>query len=285
MNKSYTISFLVLIVSLVTLACSGSVLGLSTERGSGEVAEETRSLGSFSGVSLTNFGDLYIELGNKEEIRIVAEDNLIEYFETEIEGNILKIKTRDNTNIVSTEPVKFYLTVKEIESIRNTGSGDIFTPDFEINKFELSVTGSGNVKMEDLESNTLKVDVTGSGDVSMGDLMIEECDGTLTGSGKLTIDSLEGETVDVTVTGSGDMAVGSGSVESQNILLNGSGKYEADHLESQRVTVKITGSGSASVDVREALDATLTGSGDLLYRGKPSMDVNASGSGDVKSLE
>jgi hypothetical protein len=86
--------------SLVLSACD---IGYGrTVRGSGRIIEEDRSVGGVTGVNLATIGDLTIEVGNRESLRIEAEDNLLEYFETEVRGGTLRIRVREGVNLRTT---------------------------------------------------------------------------------------------------------------------------------------------------------------------------------------
>ena len=84
-----------ILAAFVLNACNISALqGVGTTiRGSGNVVEETREVSGVSGVQLATIGDMVIELGDKESLRIEAEDNLLEYFETEVRNGKLIIGT------------------------------------------------------------------------------------------------------------------------------------------------------------------------------------------------
>ena len=48
-----------------------------------------------TGVNLATIGHLTIELGDTESLRIEAEDNLMEYIETDVRSGKLRIRTQD----------------------------------------------------------------------------------------------------------------------------------------------------------------------------------------------
>ena len=76
-------------------------------RGSGRVVQEERPVSNVNAVRLATFGDLTIELGEEEELRIEAEENLIPYFETRVQNGTLIISQRPNLRLVSYKPVNF----------------------------------------------------------------------------------------------------------------------------------------------------------------------------------
>jgi len=125
MNNTRRTKLLIALVlaTLVIMACS---LGnFRAVRGSGEVVEESRTVSGVTGVELATIGNLTIEVGDTESLRIEAEDNLMEYIETEVLNGNLRINTRNNINLRNTRPVNYYLTVTSLEAIKISSSGDI----------------------------------------------------------------------------------------------------------------------------------------------------------------
>jgi carbon monoxide dehydrogenase subunit G len=289
-RKRHRYLALVLVVfALSTLACFCGGLNVKTVRfgwpgavrGSGRVAEEGRQVSGITGVELATFGDLSIEVGEREELRIEAEDNLIPYFETEMRNGTLVIKQRPNVRIVSRQPVNFYLTVKELKSIEITGSGNVSAPDLDAEGFRATIGGSGDLRMEDLEAGPVTVRINGSGGMRMKDVDAETLSVRITGSGDMDMGDLNADTLEVRLTGSGHLDIAGGQVDRQEITINGSGDYSAGNLSSSAADVQLTGSGSATIQVEERLNAALTGSGDVRYTGSPTVEESATGSGDA----
>lgn len=294
MKRHSYLGLVILMMVLSSLSCVCGPINFGTARfgwpgvvrGSGRVAEETRAVSGVTGVELATFGDLSIEVGDEEELRIEAEENLIPYFETEKRDGTLVIKQRQNVRIVSNQPVNFYLTVneKELESIGISGSGDVRAPDLEAERFSITITGSGDLRMEDLEAGRVSARLTGSGDLRMGNLDADTLDVRLTGSGDIAMGELQANTLEVDMTGSGGLDIDGGQVERQSVNATGSGDYGARYLESVEADVKLTGSGSATIQVEEYLNASTSGSGDVRYAGNPTVDQSATGSGDVTRI-
>ena len=280
-----TIIIVITILALTTLAC-GTVGGV---RGSGNVVTETRAVRDFTGVELASFGNLHIEFGEKEELRIEAEKNIVQYIETQYDGAMLKIKSRPGFWLRPTKPVNFYLTVTQLDTIVLSGSGnvdapDLEAPDLEVGRIALTIGGSGNIIVGDLDAAKIAVKISGSGDITAG-----KCDATtqeirVGGSGSVDLAGINAEALEVRIPGSGKVTVDEGKVETQVVNIGGSGKYRAKSVESDRADVTISGSGTATVSVTESLDACISGSGDIAYAGQPKVTQSISGSGDIKSL-
>jgi hypothetical protein len=244
MMKQSKLILIVSIVALSILACqvgSFSLGGARTVRGSGDIVEETRAVSGVTGVELATLGNLTIEVGDTESLRIEAEDNLMEYLETEVRGGRLRIGTQEDVNLRATRPVNYYLTVTGLEAIVITSSGDIQAPDLEAERFSITINSSGDLEMGMLNADTLEVDIGSSGDLD----------------------------------------IAGGEVKTQNVIISSSGNYTAQDLESTEVEVRLNSSGSATIWVHDHLKAILSSSGDLRYRGDPTLDATTSSSGDV----
>jgi hypothetical protein len=267
------------IVAISSLGCC--MVGWSGARGSGRVVEKEFAVKDFTGVELATFGNLTIEVGDKEELRVEAEDNLIRYFEADVFGDTLKIDSRPGINIRPTRRVHFYLTVKELDTLIVTGSGDVEALDLKAERFSARITGSGDVEMRSLEADEVEVRITGSGDLDISSVEAKRQEITMTGSGDMEIGDLDTDEIEARITGSGNLDIRDGRAEEQRVTLSGSGSYGARRLESDEADVRIGGSGGVTVHVRERMEVKITGSGDVHYAGSPRVEQSVTGSGDV----
>jgi len=236
--KRYLI-FLVLVLVLAILACNVATIGSNTIRGSGNVVQEERPVGDFSGIQVTNQGDAIIELGQAESLVVEAEDNLLEHIVTEVRGNTLVLGTENNVNLNNTKPIRYHLTVMTLDDIHITSSGNVTAPAMEVNNFAVRVSSSGNLDMDGIEANRLEVDISSSGNVN----------------------------------------IGGGQVEEQNIAITSSGEYDGRNVDSRQAQVRLSSSGDATIRVSDRLQADLSSSGNVYYTGNPEVNINESSSG------
>jgi hypothetical protein len=239
--KNKTAFILVVSILLMSIfACDvAGDLGAQSVRGSGTVVEESRDIGDISAVELATQGRLYIEMGGSESLRIEADDNLMEYIETDVRASKLVIDNRRGTNLRPSQPINYYLTVDELDTIEISSSGDIEAGDLESGSFSLSISSSGD----------------------------------------LTIEGLEATSLDVRISSSGDLEILGGQVQQQDIIISSSGKYTAENLASAEAEVNLTSSGTAIIQISERLSGRLSSSGDVRYIGNPDVNVSTSSSG------
>ncbi len=231
-------------LALSILACSvgGLTPGEAEKvRGSGNVVEETREVSGVSGVHLATIGDMTIKLANTESLRIEADDNLMDYLETDVRGGKLTIKTASNVRLDPTKRIRYPLTVTGLDTIEISSVGDIQAPDLDAEQFSITISSTGD----------------------------------------LTLDKLNADKLDVGMSSTGSLNIKGGEVTVQKVTISSTGNYTAGNLASDGAEVRLSSTGSATLWARETLKANLSSTGDLRYRGDPTVDATKTSTGDV----
>jgi hypothetical protein len=278
MNKRIYLPAAILLVALLVSGC-----GIQMVIGSGKLATGTRNVSGFTSVTLAGIGDVYLTQGPAESVRIEAEDNLIPYFETSVQGGTLKIGIKDQYMGVSlqpTRPVKFYVTLPALAAVTLAGSGNILAGKIQAGAFGISLLGSGDISTEALTAANLAIHLSGSGNISLGSVSAGEVTADITGSGGIQLRSLTANKVSSKTAGSGTITLG-GKVSEQSAVILGSGDYRAGGLKSATATVQVTGSGNSQVSASRTLNVTILGSGGVAYSGNPTIHASIAGSGRV----
>jgi hypothetical protein len=230
-------------VSLFAVSCN--FIDGERVRGNGNMKTENRTPGNFTGVKSDGFFDVYLSVGNTNSVKIEGEENLLPLIETYVEGDVLKITTKEGYNIDTRRDMKIFITAPSYTVVQCNGSGNI----------------TGETKIS--STGTLDVGVFGSGNVKL-DVNAPEVEASIAGSGNL---NLIGETKRFSsdITGSGDI--------------------RAMELKAEEAKATITGSGNTEVYASVKLDVRIVGSGDVRYKGGAAVNTNSVGSGSVKKLD
>lgn len=207
---------------------------------------ETRDVADFDEVVMRLSGKVYIKLGDKNEVILEGDEDLLEKVELDVRGGRLSIGEESRSRWSwrrSRTSLNVYITVKELNGVSVSGSGDIIGQDiFKSNDFKVSVSGSGDIELE-----------------------------------------LDAKDVDSRISGSGNIEL-SGSAEYAKLGMSGSGKYLAEEMKVDTYEISISGSGRASVNAQESLDVRISGSGSVYYRGRPSVNSSVAGSGRIRRI-
>jgi hypothetical protein len=202
---------------------------------------EIRTPGTFTGIESGGSWDVYVTVGNKDEVRLESRGFDLNRVITEVEGNTLKIKLErgrwNNVNFTA------YVTIRELEGIGVSGSGKIIVEsDIDSKNFGIGQSGSGKIQMKMLNTGGLGVGMSGSGKVSIQGGSAEAVNIGQSGSGSFEALELMAGDVKIGKSGSGSTAIGVNG----NLTVNSSGSgniYYKGNLTSQ----KISSSGSSKV--------------------------------------
>lgn len=180
---------------------------------------------------------------NSEALEIEAEDNIMPYLTSRVVNNtlILEFDNSARRSFMTTRPINYYLTMKDIRGIAISGGGDI---------------EAREISTSDLDTN-------------------------ISGGGNLDIDNLEADKLEAHISGGGDIRIKNGVVEEQDVHVSGGGKYDAPDLQSQLVTASVSGGGDLIVWAEESLNVNVSGGGSVYYYGSPTVNSSISGGGDV----
>jgi hypothetical protein len=215
--------FLLIIVAFILNSCilDGWDNGIS---GNGHVEEESRDVSGFTGVHASTGIDVFISEGNSFDVKVEADENLLEVIRTELNGNILVIKT-DRVNIRSAKSKKVYVTMPKLKELKISSAGDCkgMTP-FNCDDLKISISSAGDLKL-DVEAKRIDINISSSGDATLTG-RTGVLDANLSSAGDLQAFDLIAETVSVDVSSAGDARVYASEEISMNASSAGSIYYK-----------------------------------------------------------
>lgn len=231
---------LVAFVALVTVGCGN--FGVNAIRGSGKVVTETREVSNFHSVVLAGVGELNITQGDSEGLTIQAEDNLMPYITTQVENGILTINLKSGItsgSILPTQPIKYALQAKTLDSVQLSGAGNINAPALKSNALKIGTSGAGKVNVAQIAAKTLDASLTGAGDMTLSG-QVDAQTGTLSGFGNYSAGALQTATTALKLSGAGNATVWAS--QTLDVVISGAGIVS--YYGSPQVTQKVSGVGS-----------------------------------------
>lgn len=270
--------------------------------GYGPVVTESRYLEDFTAVSNSGSFEVRVTLADSFSVKVEAQENLHSVIETYVSGSTLVVKTSNGNCIQSIAPVLVYVTLPEVEEIRNTDSGRLSADRSNSVEFEIVNSGSGDISIDSLFSFHVSARNSGSGRIYLTGTYAEEVELVQTGSGLVesgaiygtdvtSIDHSSSGRISGTLVGGNHLDAklsGSGRIElwgdavTADYFLSASGKIEALDLVASDVYASISGSGKIYLHAIDYLEAVISGSGDVIYRGNPLLSTRITGSGSVR---
>ena len=221
------------------IACIGMAANGNSDK------TETRQVSNFNGIKVSTGIDLYITMGTVEEVKITADDEIIDDLITEVKDGTLRIYMKQKTNWFNwnsgNQTRKAYVTVKELQEIEASSGSDV--------KSENTLNGEN-----------LKVSASSGSDVTL-DIHYKNF-------------SLD--------TSSGSDAKISGKTKNLEVSASSGSDIKAQDLESTICKASASSGSDITVSVTEELQASASSGSDVNYYGNPpSKDINESSGGDV----
>ena len=116
MRKISLVTILALILQLAAVSQKEKTEKKRIE-GSGNVITKEISVQSFDQLSSSGVFNLQLSQGDREQVRIEADDNLQELFEVKNEGSKLIISMKKDVNINGKNKMKVYVTFRKLKSM------------------------------------------------------------------------------------------------------------------------------------------------------------------------
>jgi hypothetical protein len=205
--------------ALALLAVGSVVTACSATAGSGQLATQSRQVSGFTSVELTGVGELSIDQTGTESLTVSAEDNLLPLLTSRVEGDTLILGKKPNTRIVTSKPITYTLTMKDITGLAVSGSGTINAPKLTTAALRIEISGSGVITTAgNVDDQSLEI--SGSGRYLADGLTSKTTTAEISGSG--TGNVVASNALDVKISGSGTLTYSGNPQVSQTV--SGSGK-------------------------------------------------------------
>lgn len=196
-----------LLILILTIGSSSCIVGGWDNgiSGNGNVEEETRDISGFTGVLVSSGIDVILSEGQDFEVRVVADENLLEVIETTLNGRVLEVGT-DRMNIRNAKSKKVYVTLPELSTLKISSAGDCIGQNvFHCDHLELGISSAGDLKLE-VEAQRIDLNISSSGDARLAG-SADEFYASLSSAGDLHAFDLVAGKVKVDVSSAGDARV------------------------------------------------------------------------------
>ena len=176
--------------------------------GSGNVITKEITVKSFDELNASGIFNLQLSQGDKESVKIEADDNLMDLFTVENEGSTLKISMKKNSNFNSKKHLKVYVTFKTLKSMELSMVGgtssdeklkfaDLKLKNQSVGSVSLNMTlqtlnlenqSVGSVKLEGSAENAV-VKSNSVGSINAGNFIVQKMDIENNGVGSATVNA------------------------------------------------------------------------------------------------
>jgi hypothetical protein len=181
---------------------------------------ESRSVGSFAGIKVSEGIDVFLKKAGKEALRVEVTGVKLSEVITEVSGDYLKIHLKDG-EYPNGRTVKVYVSYVQLTKLSASSAANIFADGvIKVNQLSLSASSAATIDIEldadklevsassaaDLElrgkANTLEIDVSSAGEVDAYDLMAESVEVEVSSAGSAKVNAVKEINADASSGGS-----------------------------------------------------------------------------------
>lgn len=216
-------------------------------KGSGCIVTVEETVDPYNQIVVHHGFKLKILSGDRYDMTIELDDNLIDYLDVYTENGCLNIGVKPDV-ILRDGTLKATVRTNNIELIKGTGATVINLGDDVVSKstFELKLSGACEIKGT-VESENVAIISSGAAD------------------SKLKIFSNE---LYVKMSGASDLKA-SGRADKVNLSVNGASSIRAGELVSLHADVRLSGASNLKLNVQEDIDLKASGGSDIVIIGHP----------------
>lgn len=226
---------LVLGVSLLSSCAFGMIVG------SGRSITEARSVSDFNAVEFAFIGDLVITQGAEESLTITGDDNIVALIRTTVRDGVLRIDAGVASVGRPIVPLRYALTVKNLDSLSLSGLGNIEMASLEGRNLALSLSGAGSLTIDNLAVTDLAVSLSGLGSANLSGEVNKQA-ATVSGAGSYYAADLRSQAAAIQISGLGSAEVW--AIETLSAKISGAGSIQ--YKGSPQVVQQISGLGSVT---------------------------------------
>ena len=140
---------------------------IGKEKGSGHMATEVRELRDFSSVDVSSVFQVEITAQSEFHVEVEADDNLLQYIETEVRNGELHISL--DKGVKTSNPLRVRIGAPNIERLEASGATKVFISNLKNSKMEVDTSGASKIELSG-ETSQLIVDVSGASHINAAEL-------------------------------------------------------------------------------------------------------------------
>ena len=193
------LALLLLASTIVVAGCHHGMRARIT--GSGKRVSQKRQVAPFTSISTEGAFNIEVTCQKDAGLEVEGDDNVLDVVTAEVSNNVLRLRSSKDYSV--SDPVKFKITVPNLEGLSVSGAGKVDIKGMNNDKFEIDSSGApaisvtGNTKVVDIDtSGAAKIDthnlhasraVVDSRGVSKVDLDVaDQLDVTISGPSQVT---------------------------------------------------------------------------------------------------
>jgi len=213
MKIKYLLLILVLTFGITNCRFSGI-------KGNGDFATDQREIDEFENLDLSGAFTVKVNIGNRTDLKIEGDRNLLKYIKTVVKGNTLEISSKKDLR--PKKKIVIYITTPELNDVSVSGANDLFINGLKNDEFFVNLSGAGSVYVEG-KTDDLQVSISGAANLNAKDLIAENVSVDISGAADAEV--YANESLNATVSGVGNVTY-YGNPKSINPKVSGVGSIK-----------------------------------------------------------
>jgi len=140
-------------------------------KGNGDVKEQARQVGEFDKIKVSRGMNVYIFQGNPAKVVVIADSNLHEVIETEVNGGMLEITAKENIRWAKEK--KVMVTIDKLSGVETSSGSNVWSQaQISSENLNLHASSGANLTME-VNAKTLNADCSSGANIKLSGLAKE----------------------------------------------------------------------------------------------------------------
>ena len=211
---------------------------------SGRVITQNRPVSGVTSVDLQTNADLVIQQGPSESLVVTGDEAILPAVLTNTSFGQMTIRYDPRYEIHDNDRPKLVLTVKDLNELRLSSSGDVTLGPLTTSHFNIDLSSSGNVTIQGIQADEISAHLTSSGDIV-----------------------IQGEATSLSMVVSSSTNFQAGDLKVQNANITMSSSADVTVWVVKDLTVNLSSSGNISYYGNPAVHQNLSSSGKLIALG------------------
>ena len=211
------LAWLLLLLPIVAAGCHHSI-GPEIQ-GNGKRVLQKRDITPFTSISTNGAFVIEITCQKEPSLEVEGDENVLPYIVAEVNSNVLRIKNERNYS--TNDPVRFKISVPNLEGLSVNGAGRIDIKGMSNEKFEIDSNGAPTISVAG-NTKVIDIDSSGAGKIDTNNLRASRAVVDSKGVSRIEVDAAE--QLDVTVSGPSTVTYKGDPVVNKTV--NGPGKVE-----------------------------------------------------------
>jgi len=210
---------------LLPVFSAGCHHGMRAEiKGSGKRQMQKRDVAPFTSISTEGAFTIEVTCQKDLGLEVEGDDNVLGAISSEVSHNVLRLRNTGSYSV--SDPVKFKISVPNLECISVSGAGRIEIKGLNNEKFEIDSSGAPTINVSG-NTKVIDIDTSGAGKIDTHNLRASR--GVVDSKGVSKVDLDVAEQLDVTVSGPSTVTYKGDPVVNKTV--HGPGKVERRRTE------------------------------------------------------